>query len=196
MTKGLAYVTIVTIILVNVINKKFYKRKVKKMKKLLSVLLALTFVLSMGVMALAAETTLSPEEQVSQFIDDAAKKIAKEVEDYLKGPEFAKLLADAKDAAKRVMDDPDAMAEIADETVAKISAATGMNVEEVQKAIADSGLFDGFAKLYMPATPVTTTTTKPETTTIVATGSAAGGLAIFATLSVAAAAAFVCIKKN
>lgn len=169
------------------------------MKKLLSLLLALTFVLSMGIMSFAADetttaaaetTTKSAEVQVSEGLD----KVAKDVKDYFSGPKFEKIVTDLKDAVARVAGDPEQMAVMADEAVAKISEATGMNIEDVQKAIADSGLFDGFAKLYMPAVPQTTVA-KTEAPTVPATGSAVGGLAIFATLSIAAAAAFVCKKK-
>ena len=160
------------------------------MKKILSVLLALTFVLSMGIMSFAAEeTTTAATTAVA-----TTKSVVDKIKDYLEGDDFKKIVTDLKDAVDRVAKDPEEMAKMADEAVEKISKATGMDIEEVQKAIADSGLFDGIAKIYMPALPVTTTAA--PTTTIVDTGSAAGGLAIFATLSVAAAAAFVCTKKK
>jgi LPXTG-motif cell wall-anchored protein len=58
-------------------------------------------------------------------------------------------------------------------------------------------IFDWFINLYIPAIPETTVpTTEPETEeNIPQTGSTGAGLAVFAVLSVAAAAAYVSKKR-
>ncbi|MEI6579524.1 MAG: hypothetical protein WCN92_08705, partial [Eubacteriales bacterium] len=85
--------------------------------------------------------------------------------------------------------------------VKTISDKTGVDVGTIKGQLADSEIFNWFAKIYIPGEKATTTVAVvPETTTeatvIPDTGSAVGGIAIFATLSIAAAAAFVCSKKN
>lgn len=166
------------------------------MKKILSGLLALTFVLSMGIMSFAADETTTAATTAATTAVATTKSVVDKIKDYLEGDDFKKIEADLKDAVDRVAKDPEEMAKMADEAVEKISKATGMDIKEVQDAIADSGLFKKIPGLYGNAAPATTTAAPVVTTTIVDTGSATGGIAIFATISVAAAAAFVCIKKN
>ena len=172
------------------------------MKKLLSVLLALTMVLSMGVMSFAADdaTTASPEDDIAQITD------------WFNSAEVQKFFADAGVALKKAVENPEDIAAELDAFIEKAAKELGFEVGDFDKVIQESGLIEGFGELMDKfgggTNKVTTKAAATEEATeevtvedtaedaIVDTGSAVGGLAIFATLSIAAAAAFVCTKKN
>jgi hypothetical protein len=172
------------------------------MKKILSVVLAVTLALSLGVMSFAADT--SGYDQLINFIhnDDVKAGIESileevgvydEVIDFVHTDEFKAEFETLIGQAGGLLEDPSQVAGIFDDLLVELSANTGVSVDDIKDALADTGLFDLVANLYMPAAPETTTAVEE---TIVDTGSAVGGIAIFATLSIAAAAAFVCTKKN
>ncbi len=118
---------------------------------------------------------------------------------FLKDPQVKAFAAQAKDIVNKGATGD--ISTFVDDLVKTISDKTGVDVGTIKGQLADSEIFNWFAKIYIPGEKATTTVAVvPETTTeatvIPDTGSAVGGIAIFATLSIAAAAAFVCSKKN
>ncbi len=179
------------------------------MKKIFSALIALTLVLTLSVMAFAAPEKTAYDKLLETVHSDASKAAIKTVLDAIDPTSevYEKLIAtvhtdEFKAGFKAIIEgtedfDTTKIAGLFDDFINDTAAATGVKPEVVKEALAKSGLFDWVAKLYMPATPETTTAaTTTVAPTIAPTGSATGGIAIFATISVAAAAAFVCIKKN
>lgn len=174
------------------------------MKKILSVLLALTLALSLSVMSFAAPATAYDkliEFIHSDTVKDGLKTVLDEVGIYdeviaaVHTDDFKANFKALIDGAENF--DTAQLAGWWDDLIKEIADKTGVEIEDVKEALSKTGLFNWVANLYMPAAPVTTTA--PATTTSVSvpeTGSAVGGLAIFATLSLAAAAAFVATKKN
>jgi len=85
------------------------------------------------------------------------------------------------------------------DTVMNQLAGLGLDVNGIKAQLSSNQLLNFFASIYMGGTTPATTTAAPVTTTekIPNTGTEAfGGIAIFATLSIAAAAAFVSSKKE
>jgi hypothetical protein len=174
------------------------------MKKFLSVLLALTLALSLSVMTFAAPATTYDKfieaihsEGITKGLETALDLVSPtaydEMVEYIHTDEF-------KAEFKALVEKADGfnasdVAGLFDDFLVDLAGTLGIeDVNILKDALAKSGLFDWVAKLYMPATPTTEAPTEEET--VPETGSAVGGIAIFATLSVAAAAAFVCAKKK
>ncbi len=174
------------------------------MKKILSILLALTLALSLGATAFAADPVADAlhneavQALLEKILDEVSPTAYDDLVEYIHTDEFQASYAALADKATGIIEDPTQIAALFDDFIAEIADATGVDTDEIKEMLANSGLFDWIAKLYMPGVPETTTavaTTVAEET-VPPTGSAAGSLAIFATLSIAAAAAFVCTKKN
>ncbi|HZK39714.1 MAG TPA: hypothetical protein VFD23_06140 [Clostridia bacterium] len=174
------------------------------MKKLLSILLALTLALSLGATAFAADPVVdivhneTVLEAIKAILDEIDPSAYDELVAFIDTDEFQAEYAALMDKISAVIEDPTEVAGMVDDYIEELAELLGLDIEEVKEMLAESGLFDWIAKLYMPGVPETTTveaTTAVEDT-VPPTGSAAGSLAIFATLSIAAAAAFVCTKKN
>ena len=173
------------------------------MKKLLSVLLALTLVFSLGVMAFAAEgdttTTAAPvTTTVCATCPDPVDTL-EELLALIQSDEFKAELKAATDKIAEIAKDTEKIAPFVDELLIKLEAKTGIKVADLKDKLGESNIFNAFAKLYMPAIPTTAApvvTTTVKVTEVPKTGSAVGGIAILATLSIAAAAAFVCTKKK
>lgn len=179
------------------------------MKKLLSVLLALSMVLSLGVMSFAADSALDDVKGTLEGVYNELKKIT-ETDD------FQAKFEDFKKGAGEIIDDPTKIQGMFDDLMREAADAIGVDWDAIKAQLESSEIFDIIGKLIEGSGKDETTTKAPEKeadkeedqedkkdkedkedgTTIVDTGSAAGSLAIFATLSIAAAAAFVCTKKN
>lgn len=181
------------------------------MKKLLSILLALVMALSLGVMAFAADVedesstdavpTPIAEETVCETCESVEDAL-KELLGYVNSDEFKGTMEDLKNKVEDLIENSDDVAGVVDDLFEKLEDLSGgaIDRETISKILADTGLFDWFVKLYVPAIPETTTTTtattEPETEeNIPQTGSTGAGLAVFAVLSVAAAAAYVSKKR-
>ena len=180
------------------------------MKKLLSALLALTLVFSLSVMAFAedapAEAAAAETTTVCATCPDPVDTLD-ELFDLIQSDKFKADLKEATDKLQKLgktleelLKDTEKIAPAVDGLLEKIAEETDIDVAELKTKLGETEIFNWFAKLYMPAIPTTeapvVTTTVKTTTAVPKTGSAAGGIAIFATLSIAAAAAFVCTKKK
>ena len=181
------------------------------MKKLLSALLALTLVFSLSVMAFAAEgdttTTAAPVTTTAAPVTTTVCATCPDPVDTLEellaliqSDEFKADLKAATDKLAEIAKDTEKIAPFVDDLLVKIEEKTGVSVADLKTKLGESEIFNAFAKIYMPAIPTTTAapvvTTTVKATEVPKTGSAVGGIAIFATLSIAAAAAFVCTKKK
>ena len=194
------------------------------MKKLLSALLALTLVFSLSVMAAAEDTTAAPTTAAPTTAapttaapttaapTTAAPTTAapttccpdpvdtfEELLALIQSDEFKADLKAATDKLAEIAKDTEKIAPFVDDLLVKIEEKTGVSVADLKTKLGESEIFNAFAKIYMPAIPTTAApvvTTTVKATEVPKTGSAVGGIAIFATLSIAAAAAFVCTKKK
>ncbi len=184
------------------------------MKKLLSAILALTLVFSLGVMAFAADETETTAAPTTAAPTTAAPTTAapettccpdpvdtfEELLALIQSDEFKADLKAATDKLAEIAKDTEKIAPFVDDLLVKIEEKTGVSVADLKTKLGESEIFNAFAKIYMPAIPTTTAapvvTTTVKATEVPKTGSAVGGIAIFATLSIAAAAAFVCTKKK
>ena len=193
--------SIATIILYPVlsVSKKIKKRKVTNMKKLLSALLALTLVFSLSVMAAAEDTTAAPTTAAPTTCCPDPVDTFEELLALIQSDEFKADLKAATDKLAEIAKDTEKIAPFVDDLLVKIEEKTGVSVADLKTKLGESEIFNAFAKIYMPAIPTTAApvvTTTVKATEVPKTGSAVGGIAIFATLSIAAAAAFVCTKKK
>lgn len=171
------------------------------MKKVLSILLAAVMVVSMSFASFAA---FDFEAFLASLLEEGANVV--EMIDGLTEEEAKQLLEDAVRKLSEVdieelMNefDPDDVGAFVDDLLDKVSEELNVDVDELKDKLGESEIFNWFAKLYMPAIPETTeapTEAPTEEPTVPQTGSAAGGLAVFAVMSVAAAAAFVFSKKE
>ncbi len=189
------------------------------MKKFLSILLAAILVCSMGIFALAAdeeafEDTAAAETVAAQ--DDAAaeeaapaagdltsleKKIASKG---LDSTDMTSLLSSAISSIGKnlkeisVNDILNLPANIMDDVVTYIFAglkALGVDVDALYEKLSSNKIINWFVNTFYKGKPLETTTVADEPAPIPQTGSAAS-VAVFATLSLAAAAAFVSFKKK
>ncbi len=206
-----------------------YEKEGIVMKKLLSILLALVMTLSLGgVMAFADNDESTTEEEITTEVeveteeeteaeettveettecDDckSAEEALQELIDFINSDEFQDALNEAKEKAKELAGNSEDVAGFVDELFDKIEELSGgaFDREGIVGFLGETGLFDWFVNLYVPALPETTVpeTTVPETEAveddddIPQTGSSGAGLAVFAVLSVAAAAAYVSKKR-
>ena len=157
-----------------------FERNGSKMKKVFAIVLALVMALSMSAMAFAA---------------DGAADVDAILDDIVAAAEDSTAAWDAVEGAIiKVID------AIEDKT-ADLAAVEGevINLETVLDGVPGvDGLLDSLKETIkgMYAGEVATV---PETTAaepVAETGSSAAGIAVFAAVSVAAAAAYVCTKKN
>ncbi len=173
------------------------------MKKVLAIVLALVMALSCGAMAFATEdaastaaaTTAAPETTTAA----PAADVQLSVKDVLNAiVELAKAgmsqWADVEDVVIRIIDFLDGL--IKGTTSGKVDGLVA-ELEGLLAGVEIPGMKDLINALkakilswYTPDIFVTEPTETPET------GSAPVGIAVFAAVSVAAAAAFVCTKKN
>jgi len=177
----------------------FLKRKEKIMKKLLSILLALVMALSLGVMAFADENEPGTDETTECATCENVEDALKELIDFLNSDEFKDALNDAKDKAAELIGNSEGVADFVDDLFDQIEDLSdgAIKREDIMNFLENTEIFDWFINLYIPAIPETTVpTTEPETEeNIPQTGSTGAGLAVFAVLSVAAAAAYVSKKR-
>jgi len=130
--------------------------------------------------------------------------IADEFQTFVDSKEVQDLIADAKTAVAN--GGTDGIASAVDSWVKDVADQLDIPITDVKSWLADSEIFNAFADMYITdqettVAPTEVTDTEPVTEattqgTIPQTGSATAGIAIFATLSLAAAAAFVCTKKR
>lgn len=174
------------------------------MKKVLALALALVMALSCGLMAFATGTTAA-DETTTVVAEEAATE--KDYVDLTVKEVLAMILELAKAGMSQWNDVETVIIKIVDFVDGLVN---GIFTGSVDGLIAElEGLFDGIEipgidglinalkekilSFYAPGT-VTPPTTEPADTSD--TGSAPVGIAVFAAVSVAAAAAFVCTKKK
>lgn len=198
------------------------------MKKLLSILLALVMTLSLGVMAFADNDESTTEEEITTEVEveteeeteaeettveettveettecddcESAEEALQELIDFINSDEFQDALNEAKEKAAELLGNSEDVAGFVDELFDKIEELSGgaFDREGIVGFLGETGLFDWFVNLYVPALPETTvpeTEAVEEDDDIPQTGSSGAGLAVFAVLSVAAAAAYVSKKR-
>ncbi len=174
------------------------------MKKVLAIVLALVMALSCSAMAFAdgettaaATTAAATTAATTEAVEDAAELSIKEV--------LAMILDLAKAGMTQWNDVETVIIKIVDFVDGLVN---GIFADGVDGLIAElEGLFEGFEipgvdelikalkeKILSFYAPGIVPTTEPEE--VVDTGSAPVGIAVFAAVSVAAAAAFVCTKKD
>ncbi|MBP3696778.1 MAG: hypothetical protein J6J45_04450 [Clostridia bacterium] len=175
------------------------------MKKVLALALALVMALSCGLMAFAEGSTAAADVATTVATDEAATE--KDYVDLTVKEVLAMILELAKAGMSQWNDVETVIVKIVDFVD---GLANGIFTGSVDGLIAElEGLFDGIEipgidglinalkekilSFYAPGT-VTPPTTEPADTSD--TGSAPVGIAVFAAVSVAAAAAFVCTKKK
>lgn len=189
------------------------------MKKFLSILLAAMLVCSMGTLAFAAEeayeaeptTVAAAEEETTVTVaaeDDGVKGTAdltaleeKIAEKGLDTTDMASLLKSALNSIKEdlssitIEEILSLPADVMDDVVTFIFSALktlGVDVDAFYEKLSSNKIINWFVNTFYKGNALTTTT--PETE-IPQTGSTAS-VAVFATLSLAAAAAFVSFKKK
>lgn len=185
------------------------------MKKFLSILLAAIMVCSMGIFAFAAEeveveateatTVAAATEEVAGAADKAGDLTALETKIEEKGLDTTNMISLLSSAIASVgknlkeisVDDILSLpANIMDDVVTYIFAglkALGVDVDALYEKLSSNKVINWFVNTFYKGNALTT---KPaEVTDIPETGSAAS-VAVFATLSLAAAAAFVSFKKK
>lgn len=184
------------------------------MKKFLALLLAAVMVCSMGIFAFAAEeeayveteaTTVAAVEETTAAVAAAGDltSLEKKIADKgLDTTDMVSLLSSAissigKNLKEISVDDILALpANIMDDVVTYIFAglkALGVDVDALYEKLSSNKIINWFVNTFYKGHALTT---KPaESTDIPETGSAAS-VAVFATLSLAAAAAFVSFKKK
>lgn len=139
-------------------------------------------------------TVVGSTEPIEAWLTFAAD----ELQAFIDSPEAQSVIDDFKTALKD--GDTNGLAAAVDGWVQDFADENGIDVSEVKQWLADNLGF--LSDWYIPAEVTTEEVTLPETEpetepeVIPQTGSAMGGIAIFATLSLAAAAAFVCTKKR
>lgn len=183
------------------------------MKKFLSILLAAVLVLSMGMIALAAEeeayeapeveAAAAEEEAAPATVSDFSALEAKIKSKGLNSTDMASLMKSAvnnvtKNAKEVTVDDIlNLPANVMDDVVTFIFAslkALGVDVDALYEKLASNKVINWFVNTFYKGVALTTTAPAAPSD-IPATGSTAS-LAVFATLSLAAAAAFVTYKKK
>lgn len=183
------------------------------MKKFLALLLAAIMVCSMGIFAFAAEeeayveaeaTTVAAAEETTATVVAAGDltSLEKKIADKgLDTTDMVSLLSSAissigKNLKEISVDDILALpANIMDDVVTYIFAglkALGVDVDALYEKLSSNKIINWFVNTFYKGHALTT---KPAATDIPETGSAAS-VAVFATLSLAAAAAFVSFKKK
>lgn len=186
------------------------------MKKFLSILLAAIMVCSMGIFAFAAEEEAYEEEAAVVAAEDAApaeeaapagdltsleKKIASKG---LDSTDMVSLLSSAISSIGKnlkeisVNDILNLPANIMDDVVTYIFAglkALGVDVDALYEKLASNKVINWFVNTFYKGKALTTQPAPVDEPVIPQTGSAAS-IAVFATLSLAAAAAFVSFKKK
>lgn len=191
-------------------------KECSKMKKFLALLLAAVMVCSMGIFAFAAEeeavevteaTTVAAAEETTAAEVAAAgdlTSLEKKIADKgLDTTDMVSLLSSAissigKNLKEISVDDILSLpANIMDDVVTYIFAglkALGVDVDALYEKLSSNKIINWFVNTFYKGTALTT---KPaaEPSDIPQTGSAAS-VAVFATLSLAAAAAFVSFKKK
>lgn len=200
-----------------------YEKEGIVMKKLLSILLALVMTLSLGVMAFADNDESTTEEEITTEVEveteeeteaeettveettecddcESAEEALQELIDFINSDEFQDALNEAKEKAAELAGNSEDVAGFVDELFDKIEELSGgaFDREGIVGFLGETGLFDWFVNLYVPALPETTvpeTEAVEEDDDIPQTGSSGAGLAVFAVLSVAAAAAYVSKKR-
>lgn len=205
-----------------------YEKEGIVMKKLLSILLALVMTLSLGVMAFADNDESTTEEEITTEVEveteeeteaeettveettveettecddcESAEEALQELIDFINSDEFQDALNEAKEKAEELAGNSEDVAGFVDELFDKIEELSGgaFDREGIVGFLGETGLFDWFVNLYVPALPETTvpeTEAVEEDDDIPQTGSSGAGLAVFAVLSVAAAAAYVSKKR-
>ncbi|MBE6772098.1 MAG: hypothetical protein E7547_08145 [Ruminococcaceae bacterium] len=151
------------------------------MKKALTIVLALVMALSMSAMAFAADATADAEAILSEIADVAKDNSAW---DAVEGA--------LTDVVAALEDKTAELADVEGEVINLNTVLEGIGLPSVD------GLVDSL-KETIKGMYAGETATVPETTVaepIEDTGSASVGIAAFAAISVAAAAAYVCTKKN
>jgi LPXTG-motif cell wall-anchored protein len=188
------------------------------MKKFLSILLAAIMVCSMGIFAFAAEEEAYEEPAVVAAEEDAApaeeatvaaagdltsleKKIASKGRD---STDMVSLLSSAISSIGKnlkeisVNDILNLPANIMDDVVTYIFAglkALGVDVDALYEKLSSNKIINWFVNTFYKGKALTTEPAPVDEPVIPQTGSAAS-IAVFATLSLAAAAAFVSFKKK
>jgi len=170
------------------------------MKKILSILFAVVLAFSLCTTAFAADFTLPDLGSLTDSLDISS--ILDTITSQIPATDLQSTITDAL-STFGVPDisslDTSSIPGFVD-TIMNQLASLGLDVSGLKAQLSDNQLLNFFASIYMGGTVKTTTTVAPtETTTekIPDTGTAAfGGIAIFATLSLAAAAAFVTSKKK
>lgn len=192
------------------------------MKKFLAILLAAIMVCSMGIFAFAAEEEAVAAEETTEAVEAAAEKdtevaaaaatgdlTALETKIASKGldtTDMVSLLSSAissigKNLKEISVDDILSLpANIMDDVVTYIFAglkALGVDVDALYEKLSSNKIINWFVNTFYKgkALATTTATAVEEPSDIPQTGSAAS-VAVFATLSLAAAAAFVSFKKK
>ena len=189
------------------------------MKKFLALLLAAIMVCSMGIFAFAAE-----DEAYVETTAEAAVEAAAEEEPTVAAQAANDLTSLEKKIASKGLDTTDMItllssaissigknlkeisvddilnlpANIMDDVVTYIFAglkALGVDVDALYEKLSSNKVINWFVNTFYKGTALATTTVAPEKTPVPETGSAAS-VAVFATLSLAAAAAFVSFKKK
>lgn len=187
-------------------------KECSKMKKFLSILLAAILVCSMGIFAFAADEDEAAPETTTAAAADATvaasgdlTALEQKIESKgLDSTNMSKLLSSAFDSIGKsikefsVNDILSLPANIMDDLVTYIFAglkALGVDVDAVYEKLSSNKIINWFVNTFYKGTCLTTTTEAPAPSEIPQTGSAAS-VAVFATLSLAAAAAFVSFKKK
>jgi LPXTG-motif cell wall-anchored protein len=187
------------------------------MKKFLSILLAAIMVCSMGIFAFAADEEAFEDAEVVAAAEDAApaeeaapaagdltsleKKIASKG---LDSTDMVSLLSSAISSIGKnlkeisVNDILNLPANIMDDVVTYIFAglkALGVDVDALYEKLSSNKIINWFVNTFYKGKALTTQPAPVDEPVIPQTGSAAS-IAVFATLSLAAAAAFVSFKKK
>lgn len=180
------------------------------MKKFLSILLAAILVCSMGIFAFAAdEDEAAPETTVAAAADAPAGDLSaleQKIESKgLDATNMSKLLSSAFDSigknikefsVEKLLSLP---ADIADDVVTYIFAglkALGVDVDAVYEKLSSNKIINWFVNTFYKGTCLTTEPAAPEAPSDIPKTGSAASVAVFATLSLAAAAAFVSFKKK
>ncbi len=150
------------------------------MKKVLAIVLALVMALSMSAMAFAADEAAEVEAILNEIVEVAESDVAADAWASVEGA-IIKVI----DAVEAKADEAAVNGEVVNlETLLdKIPGTDGL-LDSLKETI--KGLYAGEIAT-VPAT---------EAEKVAETGSASVGIAVFAAVSVAAAAAYVCTKKN
>ena len=174
------------------------------MKKILSVVLAVVLAFSLCTSVMAAPDLSAIEEKLAELgINFSVDEVMSILETITADISEEQLQGVIEDALATIGEfditsiDTEQIPAFLDTALEQL-AAMGVDVESLKAQLGDNELVNFFASIYMGGTPTPEETTEEETTEeeIPHTGSSVGGIAIFATLSLAAAAAFACTKKK